>query len=121
MVWREVIEALEEILDDYERVNHLISLYQDERLRRRGAEHMKGWGGVLLDLGSGPGNFTTTLRKYSRGMVIGLDFSAEMLRIAKKRVRGPQGGVHPQRLRGPTPQGREHIRSWYCLCAEGRL
>ena len=32
-VWNEVEDALEKIIDDYEKVNHVISLYQDDRSR----------------------------------------------------------------------------------------
>ena len=86
MVWTEVVDTLEEIVQDYERVNHVISLYQDERLRRKGAEHLRGWRGILLDLGSGPGNFTSILRTRVDGFLVCLDYSAEMLSVARARV-----------------------------------
>jgi hypothetical protein len=36
MVWKEVIEALDSIIDDYEKVNHLISFHQDDKVRNIG-------------------------------------------------------------------------------------
>jgi len=90
MVWTEVVDTLEEIVQDYERVNHVISLYQDERLRRKGAEHLRGWRGILLDLGSGPGNFTSILWEYGEGLVLALDFSVKMIKVARRRAGGPR-------------------------------
>lgn len=84
-VWWEAENALEAIIGEYERVNHLISFVQDERARIRGLEKAGPQSGVGLELGSGPGNFTEKLRNYVDGSLICLDFSDKMLRVAKKR------------------------------------
>ena len=87
-VWREVEDALEAIITEYERVNHVISLFQDERARRRGLEAAGSHRGVGLELGPGPGNFTSMLRAQMDGFLICLDYSKEMLSMARARVKG---------------------------------
>ena len=87
-IWREVEDALEAIIEEYERANHVISLFQDDRVRRRGLERAGMCRGVALELGSGPGNFTSMLRTRVDGSLVGLDYSAEMLPAARSRLRG---------------------------------
>ena len=84
-VWLEVEDALEAIIDDYERVNHVISFYQDDKVRIRGLEKAEARPGVSLELGSGPGNFTEMLRGFVRGTFVCLDYSERMLSAAKNR------------------------------------
>ena len=84
-VWWEVEDALESIIDDYERVNHVISFFQDDKARIRGLEKIGPQEGVGLELGSGPGNFTEMLRRFVRGPLLCLDYSDRMLSIAKTR------------------------------------
>jgi len=90
-VWREVEDALEAIIEVYERVNHVISFLQDDRARLRGLEMAGIQRGVGLELGSGPGNFTTMLRIRLKGFLVCLDYSAEMLSTARAKV--GRGGV----------------------------
>jgi demethylmenaquinone methyltransferase/2-methoxy-6-polyprenyl-1,4-benzoquinol methylase len=87
-VWYEVEKALEEIVEKYEKVNHVISFFQDDKARRRGLEMANNHLGVWLELGSGPGNFTSMLLKKLNGSLICLDYSTEMLTVAKNRVKG---------------------------------
>lgn len=82
-IWREVEDALERIIEDYERVNHLISFFQDDRARHRGLEKIGKIKGVALELGSGPGNFTQMLQLRVEGFLVCLDFSDKMLRKAR--------------------------------------
>jgi demethylmenaquinone methyltransferase/2-methoxy-6-polyprenyl-1,4-benzoquinol methylase len=84
-VWREVEDALEAIIRDYERVNHVISLYQDDRARLRGLERMGPQQGVVLELGCGPGNFTRMLRQRVDGFIVCLDYSVRMIPVAIAR------------------------------------
>lgn len=84
-VWREVEDALEAIIRDYERVNHVISLYQDDRARLRGLERVGPPQGVVLELGCGPGNFTRMLRPRADGFIVCLDYSAKMMPVARAR------------------------------------
>lgn len=84
-VWREVEDALEAIIEDYERVNHVISLFQDDRARLRGLEKMGSQEGVVLELGCGPGNFTSMLRPRVDGFIVCLDYSDKMIHVARAR------------------------------------
>lgn len=86
-VWREVEDALEAIIEKYELVNHVISFFQDERIRREGLEAAQSHGGVGLELGSGPGNFTTMLHDRLDGFLVCLDYSTLMLSTARSWVR----------------------------------
>ena len=86
-VWREVEEALEGIIDDYERVNHLISFNQDDHARSRGLEKIGHTLGPALELGSGPGSFTLRLRPTVRGFLVCLDYSDKMLTAGRARTK----------------------------------
>ncbi|MDP6457777.1 MAG: class I SAM-dependent methyltransferase [Candidatus Bathyarchaeota archaeon] len=83
-IWYEVEEALEAIIDDYIRVNHLISLFQDDKARLKGLKKMGLQNGVVLELGSGPGNFTKMLDSVVDGQIICLDYSRKMIAHARK-------------------------------------
>ena len=82
-VWREVEDALEAIIDEYIRMNHIISLFQDDKVRREGLERAGTQEGVTLELGSGPGNFTKMLREKVRGPIVCLDYSTEFIPVAR--------------------------------------
>jgi demethylmenaquinone methyltransferase/2-methoxy-6-polyprenyl-1,4-benzoquinol methylase len=84
-VWGEVEDALEEIIGEYERVNHVISIYQDDRTRRRGLRLIKDSSGVGLELGSGPGNFSRMVNAVHKGPLVCLDYSDKMLLTNKTR------------------------------------
>jgi len=87
-VWYEMEEALEAIIQDYTRVNHLISLFQDDKARLAGlrkADHQKG---TALELGSGPGNFTRMLKPRVDGQIVCLDYSDKMIAHATKSRNG---------------------------------
>ncbi|MFC1804184.1 class I SAM-dependent methyltransferase [Thermoproteota archaeon] len=84
-VWNEVEEALETIIDDYERVNHFISLFQDDRSRLIGLHMVGKTQGTALELGSGPGNYSKMISKFHNGDLICLDFSDKMLVTAQNR------------------------------------
>jgi demethylmenaquinone methyltransferase/2-methoxy-6-polyprenyl-1,4-benzoquinol methylase len=85
MIWQEVEDALEEIIDDYERVNHVIPIFQDDKTRLVGLRKVGFQKGVSVELGSGPGNFSRMIENYVQGSLICLDFSAEMLRVSRNR------------------------------------
>lgn len=78
-VWYEVEDALDRIIIEYERVNHLISFFQDDRARRVGLKQLGTGEGVCLELGSGPGNFTVMLQEDWGESLICLDYSWRML------------------------------------------
>jgi demethylmenaquinone methyltransferase/2-methoxy-6-polyprenyl-1,4-benzoquinol methylase len=83
-VWHEVEDALEAIIDDYIRVNHLISLFQDDKARISGLKKAGQQTGTTLELGSGPGNFTKMLEPIVDGQIVCLDYSDKMISHAKK-------------------------------------
>ena len=85
MVWDEVIESLDAIIDDYERVNHLISFYQDDKARTRGLDQVGSIHGVSFELGSGPGNYSRMISERTDGELVCLDFSYNMHAAAKER------------------------------------
>jgi ubiquinone/menaquinone biosynthesis C-methylase UbiE len=82
-----ITSEIDSILEDYERVNHVISFFQDERARRRGLEEVGRTNGLGLELGSGPGNFTRMLRPYVKGPLVCLDFSELMLDSSRRALR----------------------------------
>ncbi len=84
-VWNEVEDALEKIIDDYEKVNHVISLFQDERSRLIGLDKVGHQEGTALELGSGPGNYSRLISNYNDGPLICLDYLAKMHEAAHKR------------------------------------
>jgi demethylmenaquinone methyltransferase/2-methoxy-6-polyprenyl-1,4-benzoquinol methylase len=74
------------IASRYDRVNTVLSLGTDRGWRRRAAlESQLGAGGSALDVACGSGKLTAELAKLagSHGRVVGLDFSARMLDIAR--------------------------------------
>jgi demethylmenaquinone methyltransferase/2-methoxy-6-polyprenyl-1,4-benzoquinol methylase len=85
IVWWEVEDALEKIIDDYEKVNHIISIFQDDRARIKGLLKLGLQSGVGIELGSGPGNFSRMIDPFVDGHLICLDFSDEMLSFARNR------------------------------------
>ena len=87
-VWHEVEDALEAIIDDYVRVNHLISLFQDDKARLTGLKKAGHQTGTALELGSGPGNFTKLLKPIVDGQIVCLDYSDKMIAHAMKGEQG---------------------------------
>ena len=87
MVWTEVIEAMDSIIDDYERVNHLISFRQDDKVRAKGLDSVSLVHGVTVELGSGPGNYSKMINERIEGELVCLDFSGKMHETARDRNR----------------------------------
>ncbi|TRO56306.1 methyltransferase domain-containing protein, partial [Candidatus Bathyarchaeota archaeon] len=84
-VWNEVEDALEKIIDDYEKVNHVISLFQDDRSRLIGLNKIGHLEGTALELGSGPGNYSRLISGFNDGPLICLDYLAKMHEAAHRR------------------------------------
>jgi len=95
-VWHEVEDALEAIIQDYIRVNHLISLFQDDKARHTGLKKAGHQTGTALELGSGPGNFTRMLKPIVDGQIVCLDYSDKMIAHAIKS----RNGVRVHHIRG---------------------
>ena len=95
-VWEAVVSALEQIIEEYEKVNHVISLYQDDRNRLIGLNKIGYSEGAALELGSGPGNYSRMISKFHDGDLICLDFSDKMLVTSRYR----NGGLGNHYVRG---------------------
>lgn len=80
--WREVMDAMEEVGPYYERVNRLITFGLVDRWRRRVAS-LAGPDDVVLEIGSGPGNFT---RHLNAREIYAVDPSAELLAESRALV-----------------------------------
>ena len=84
-VWGEVVDALEQIIEEYERVNHVISMFQDDRNRLIGLSKIGHSEGAALELGSGPGNYSRMISRLHDGDLVCLDFSDRMLATSRRR------------------------------------
>lgn len=84
-VWNEVEDALEKIIDDYEKVNHVISAYQDDRTRLIALHRAEAPRGPTLELGSGPGNYSRLISNFNEGPLVCLDYLAKMHMTAHRR------------------------------------
>ena len=80
--WEELERQLEATIPVYDRVNRLMTLGQDRRLRKHVRKHAKP-GMKVLEVGCGPGTFSEKLVGVE---LTCLDPSAEMLKVCKKRV-----------------------------------
>ncbi len=82
--WTKLEEQLEESIPHYDKVNRLMTFGQDKVWRKNVRNHANE-GMKILEVGCGPGSFAEDLVGLD---VTCLDPSAEMLRVAKKRVDG---------------------------------
>lgn len=80
--WHEVIDAMEEIAPYYERVNRLITFGMVDRWRRTVAQLARK-DDVVLELGSGPGNFT---RHLASERVYCVEPSKELIKLCRGHV-----------------------------------
>jgi SAM-dependent methyltransferase len=104
--WREI----------YRRSGRNPFVYPDKQYRKRYVLEMLGAGsGRLLDLGCGAGEFFRDLQ-HSGYTVVGMDFSAEMVRLAAAAGDGDACVVRADALRLPFPP-----RSFRAMIAVGLL
>lgn len=82
--WNALLLKLEEIIPHYERVNNLVTFSLVGRWRRRAAE-LAGPEEVVLEVGSGPGIFSSMLKAKE---VHCLDPSQKMLDYSKRVLKG---------------------------------
>lgn len=80
--WRQVVESLEDIGPYYEKVNSLMTFGLVDRWRRRVASHAKPED-VVLEIGSGPGNFARLLPSST---LYCLEPSKELSRSSRKSI-----------------------------------
>ncbi|UCD45099.1 MAG: class I SAM-dependent methyltransferase [Candidatus Bathyarchaeota archaeon] len=84
-----ITSLITSIREDYERVNHFISFFQDQRARLMGLRRLGVNPGVGLEMGSGPGNFTRIFRPLVEGLLVCLDYSDTMLAYSRRRTEDP--------------------------------
>tara|TARA_B100001564_G_scaffold133231_1_gene111660 strand:- start:98 stop:844 length:747 start_codon:yes stop_codon:yes gene_type:complete len=80
--WTKLEQQLEQSIPHYDKVNHWMTFGQDKVWRKNVRNHAEK-GMKILEVGCGPGSFAEDLVGLD---VTCLDPSAEMLRVAKKRV-----------------------------------
>jgi demethylmenaquinone methyltransferase/2-methoxy-6-polyprenyl-1,4-benzoquinol methylase len=87
---RAVRSMFDRIAGRYDLLNRIISLRLDLRWRKKAIETaVRDGKESILDLGTGTGDLAFTAARYLRtGRVIGLDFSSEMLRLARVKQPG---------------------------------
>lgn len=80
--WRNVIDTLEKVVEYYDRMNDIGTLFQAERWREAAARYSSD-GLDVLEIGCGPGTFAKHL--IARRLVC-LDPSEKLLRVAQRRM-----------------------------------
>jgi demethylmenaquinone methyltransferase/2-methoxy-6-polyprenyl-1,4-benzoquinol methylase len=88
---RSVKNIFDGIAGRYDLLNRVISLHLDTLWRKKTVKalDLKTSDGIVLDLGTGTGDLALTAAKSMgrNGMVLGMDFSQEMLRLAQEKKR----------------------------------
>lgn len=79
--WAYVVNSLQEIVPSYEQASSRISLYADRRMRREAVSFAARKGGLVLDLGAGPGSMSKVVARVGGEPVL-LDASRVMLRAS---------------------------------------
>ena len=79
--WAYVVNSLQEIVPSYEQASSRISLFEDRRMRAEAVGFAARKGGLVLDLGSGPGTMSRLVASRGAGPVL-LDASRTMLRAS---------------------------------------
>lgn len=102
------VEAMfDRLAPRYDLLNTILSGGSDARWRRRTAAAARlQAGGRALDVACGSGKLALELARRTgpHGLVVGLDFSASMLRVALDHARGPRY-LRGDGLRLPFPDG----------------
>ncbi len=88
----EVRKMFSAIAPRYDLLNHLLSLNIDRYWRKKAAKALAPEeSGLYLDVCCGTGDFALELLKLKGVMVVGVDFSVEMLKIAAGKKCGNEG------------------------------
>ena len=89
----------------YDLLNHLLSLNQDKRWRKKTVEisGIKG-GETVLDVCSGTADLALTYSESvgPEGLVVGADFCPEMLHIGKQKLPSPRPGARVELIAADT-------------------
>ena len=86
----ETTSLFNKIAKHYDSLNTFFSFGMDKQWRRQLAEQIKG-SQLVLDIATGTGEVAIeTIKKLENSKVIGIDPSAQMLRLAYKKCKSPQ-------------------------------
>lgn len=77
--WAYVVNSLQGIIPSYELASSRISLFADKRMRSEAVSFATKRGGLMLDLGAGPGTMSRVVSKAGGNPIL-LDASRAMLR-----------------------------------------
>ena len=115
--WTELEEQLVATIPNYDRVNKWMTFGQDKNWRKSVAKHaLEGMN--VLEVGCGPGSFAETISGVD---LTCLDPSAEMLRVAKKRVdavrsaNGDSDAIYVQAIAEDIPLESDTYDRVFCL------
>ena len=94
--WRKVIQAIEDSIPLYDRVNNLISFGKAQTARTYAIDNLNLYdGSIVLDGGIGPGTTSRLiLTKIKPGMLIGLDGSTRQLETARANLTEHRDMLH---------------------------
>jgi demethylmenaquinone methyltransferase/2-methoxy-6-polyprenyl-1,4-benzoquinol methylase len=115
--WTKLEEQLEQSIPHYDRVNRWMTFGQDKVWRKNVRNHANK-GMKILEVGCGPGSFAEDLVGLD---VTCLDPSAEMLRVAKKRVdsarksRGEEPAKYVEAIAESIPLPDDTFDRVFCL------
>ena len=95
-VWREVISSIEETGSLYDEVNEAISLRRASKARAYAAQRLLENGPrLVLDSGAGPGSMSVILLRSDPQMeIVGLDYSSQLQRTCRERLKDYRSRVH---------------------------
>lgn len=82
-------KMFDEISPTYDRLNHLLSGYQDKRWRKKAVKYLASLSGNydnILDLAAGTGDLGTEFLNLKPQKIYSVDLSAEMLKINKEKL-----------------------------------
>jgi len=98
------IQAMfDRIAGRYDILNRIISFRLDNRWRNKAIEEvLKSNDPFILDLGAGTGDLTFTAAKKIKGsgQIVGLDFSLEMLKLARSKQNKMKNGAKTSFIQG---------------------
>ena len=115
--WTKLEEQLEQSIPHYDKVNRWMTFGQDKVWRKNVRNHAEK-GMKILEVGCGPGSFAEDLVGLD---VTCLDPSAEMLRVAKKRVdsarksRGEKPAKYVEAIAESIPLPDDTFDRVFCL------
>lgn len=89
------------IAPTYDRLNTLLSFNAHKRWRKKAAQ-LLGTSPIehILDVATGTGDFAIDLHQYTQAQIIGIDISAEMLRLAEEKIKQLQLNRHIRLQKG---------------------